>query len=126
MARVKCRCGNDVLFEPAPGVETVKALCHRCGSRIRVHLGKDAQNASDAAKKADGYIRFFCPCGRRLKVMAKHPMPSHGRCPDCGRTVPVPAQESIRNNDPTESPTSELNAEESAALLKWRQSFEAS
>lgn len=124
MAKVKCRCGNEVLFEPAPGAETVKVLCHRCGSRIRVHLGKLAQDGGDAAKKSDGYIRFFCPCGRRLKVIAKNPMPSHGRCPDCGRTVPVPAQDSGNASNPAESPTAELSQAEATAMQEWRKSFE--
>lgn len=123
MAKVKCRCGNDVLFEPAPGADTVKVLCHRCGSRIRVKVGKDIHVPDSGSPKPDGFVRFFCPCGRRLKVIAKTPMPSHGRCPDCGRTVPVPARESAKAADPSESPTSELTEEEKKAIEKWRSSF---
>jgi len=37
----------------------------------------------------DGYVRFNCPCGRRLKVQAED-RPEAGKCPDCGRVVPVP------------------------------------
>lgn len=122
MAKVKCRCGNEVLFEPAPGVDTVKVLCHRCGSRIRVRLGSDFKSI-EASKENDGFVRFFCPCGRRLKVAAKSPMPSHGRCPDCGRTVPVPATEIRKNADPAESPTCELTPEETAQFKEWRESF---
>jgi hypothetical protein len=123
MSKVKCRCGNEVIFEPAPGAETVKVLCHKCGSRIRVRINASARQAAELARKDDGFVRFFCPCGRRLKVIAKSPLPSHGRCPDCGRTVPVPAQESQRLADPAEAPTGELTPEESALLAAWRDKF---
>lgn len=125
MSKVKCRCGNEVLFEPAPGADTVKVLCHRCGSRIRVRISSSEKLASENSRKEDGFVRFFCPCGRRLKVIAKSTMPSHGRCPDCGRTVPVPALETSRLEDPAESPTTELTPEEINAMSEWRKSFKA-
>ena len=43
----------------------------------------------EAGEPADGYVRFNCPCGRRLKVRAEG-RPEAGKCPDCGRVVPVP------------------------------------
>jgi hypothetical protein len=50
-------------------------------------------------------------------------MPSHGRCPDCGRTVPVPAPENTRMDDPAELPTSELTPEEVAVMNGWRSRY---
>lgn len=123
MSKVKCRCGNDVIFEPAPGVDTVKVLCHRCGSRIRVHLNPAAKKSADSGNRDDGFVRFFCPCGRRLKVIAMDSMPSHGRCPDCGRTVPVPAQQAARSPDPHEAPTGELTTDEIKAVTEWKAKF---
>jgi hypothetical protein len=123
MSKVKCRCGNEVLFEPAPGADTVKVLCHRCGSRIRVRISSSEKQPLESPKKSDGFVRFFCPCGRRLKVIAKAAMPSHGRCPDCGRTVPVPAPENTRMDDPAEMPTSELSPEEVAVMNGWRSRY---
>lgn len=123
MSRVKCRCGHHVLFEPAPGVDSVKVLCHRCGSRIRVKI-KGSEHAAQDSRKNDGFIRFFCPCGRRLKVISKIPLPSHGRCPDCGRTVPVPPQENIRVTNPVETPTVELSDEEARNFAAWIEKFQ--
>lgn len=124
MSRVKCRCGNSVLFEPAPGAESVKVLCHRCGSRIRVKVRPSADANDESQRRNDGFIRFFCPCGRRLKVISTIPLPSHGRCPDCGRTVPVPPQRSIRTTHPMEMPTAELTPEEAATFAAWLNKFQ--
>lgn len=124
MSRVKCRCGNYVLFEPAPGTESVKVLCHRCGSRIRVKVRTpESRHSGDDHRVQDGFIRFFCPCGRRLKVISQIPLPSHGRCPDCGRTVPVPPQKSLKVTNPLEVPTTELSAEEARNFAAWLSKF---
>jgi len=123
MSRVKCRCGNYVLFEPAPGAESVKVLCHRCGSRIRVKVRQPESRHDETEKRQDGFIRFFCPCGRRLKVISQIPLPSHGRCPDCGRTVPVPPQRSLKVSNPLEVPTTEMSEEEARSFAAWISKF---
>ncbi|QEH31567.1 Double zinc ribbon [Aquisphaera giovannonii] len=90
MARVKCRCG-EVLEIPADASDRLK--CDRCGAKIRIRRspgpGPAAGDAAGDAASGDGYIRFACPCGRRLKVRAQD-RPEAGKCPDCGRIVPVP------------------------------------
>ncbi len=72
----------------------------------------------------DGYIRFHCPCGRRLKVRAASGQ-DEGKCPDCGRVVPVPESSTTRQRtrggpkvDP-DARTDELDAAEVARLAEW-------
>ena len=121
MPRVTCRCGEKLKVPPdAP--ERIE--CPKCGARIRLRRpapppGKDAAG--------DGFLRFLCPCGRRLKVPAEG-RPVAGKCPDCGRVVPVPTSaQAISNatsavkptlNDP-EARTEELDANDVAQLEKW-------
>ena len=73
----------------------------------------------------DGYLRFHCPCGRRLKV-ASEGRPAAGKCPDCGRVIPVPESAWFAANpgskaipgDP-EAQTEELDDNDLANLEKW-------
>ena len=82
MPRVTCRCGEKIKV-PAENLEHMD--CPRCGTKIRLRRAK-SKGTTDGK---DGFIRFLCPCGRRLKVSAIE-RPKAGRCPDCGRVVPVP------------------------------------
>lgn len=120
MPRATCRCGQ-VLSVPVNGPERV--ICPKCSSRIRVR--RDAPAPAEA--EGDGFIRFNCPCGRRLKVRggSADDVPQSGKCPDCGRVVPVPGFSSSdsalrqqRALDP-ESPTAELDADDIALLDRW-------
>jgi hypothetical protein len=118
MARANCRCGQP-LNVPENGSERV--VCPSCGAKVRVRKSKPKATAAPVVE--DGYIRFFCPCGRRLKVNAADPPPS-GRCPDCGTVVPVPDQ--AANGTPPalppghpETPTAELAAADLATLERW-------
>src|SRR6516225_1388802 len=89
MARVTCRCG-EVLKVKSGGPERID--CPRCGARIRLRRRSSASTPASlqgVSETEDGYIRFVCPCGRRLKVRAAD-RPEAGKCPDCGRVVPVP------------------------------------
>lgn len=85
MARVTCRCGEVLTVTSG---ESERLTCPRCGANIRIRRSTTARNGSPSPD--DGYVRFPCPCGRRLKVR-KNGHPAAGRCPDCGRVVPVPA-----------------------------------
>jgi hypothetical protein len=116
MPNVTCRCGEK-LKVPAESPEHMG--CSRCGARIRLRRGRPKGNTTDS----DGFIRFLCPCGRRLKVTADG-LPKAGRCPDCGRVVPVPtsalgtlALASDKNE--TETRTQVLDAADLAELKKW-------
>jgi hypothetical protein len=84
MARVTCRCGEMLQVKSG---DPDRLVCWKCGAKIRVHRAPSAPRSASAAD--DGYVRFNCPCGRRLKVQAAG-RPDAGKCPDCGRIVPVP------------------------------------
>ena len=84
MARVTCRCGEMLTVTTG---DPDRLTCSRCGAKIRVR--RSPAQRPEAAESEDGYVRFNCPCGRRLKVRADE-RPEAGKCPDCGRIVPVP------------------------------------
>ena len=89
MARVTCRCGERIDVKRG-GPERID--CPRCGAKIRLRkrtASAPAGSLQGVSETEDGYIRFHCPCGRRLKVLAAG-RPEAGKCPDCGRVVPVP------------------------------------
>src|SRR5262245_4709923 len=111
MPQARCRCGQTLTI--ATGASE-RVVCPRCGARVRVRV------KSAAEFTADGFVRFYCPCGRRLKVPAVD-RPSHGKCPDCGRVVPVPdpaARASLPPGHP-ETPTADLAPADLAALERW-------
>jgi len=121
MPRVTCRCGEKLNIPPdAPE----RIDCPKCGARIRLRRSTPPQGKDETG---DGFLRFLCPCGRRLKVPAVD-RPMAGKCPDCGRVVPVPTSEQAVSNatpakktglsDP-EARTEELDANDLAQLEKW-------
>ena len=81
MPRVTCRCGEK-LKVPAEHPEHLS--CPRCGAKIRLRRGRPRQ-----ALERRRVHPFSLPLWRRLKVPAEE-RPKAGRCPDCGRVVPVP------------------------------------
>ena len=122
MTRANCRCGQELEI-PAEGGEHV--TCPRCDARVRI-IRKSKSAASPSASTAgepgeygDGFLRFSCPCGRRLKVPAAD-RPSHGKCPDCGSVVPVPAGAGMSSASAiAETPTQEMAAADVAMLDAW-------
>jgi hypothetical protein len=84
MARVTCRCGETLTVTSG---DPERLTCPGCGAKIRVRRATSKKQGT--SKPGDGYVRFNCPCGRRLKVRAVE-RPEAGKCPDCGRIVPVP------------------------------------
>ena len=130
MPRATCRCGQRLSFA-ADGPDRV--VCPTCSARIRVRrpdpAGTGAAAASNGAgpDETDGFIRFPCPCGRRLKVRAERPRPESGRCPDCGRVVPVPAN-AVPSRAPApagdpETPTVDMDAADYAELARWAETY---
>ena len=125
MSQVTCRCGEVINVKSAAGQERVD--CPKCGARIRLRRKSSAGSSALIGgdnESDDGFIRFHCPCGRRLKVRAAGGQQA-GKCPDCGRTVPVP--ESARPSpgvmggsraDP-DARTEDLDAEDMARLQEW-------
>jgi hypothetical protein len=118
MTRASCRCGQALSLPPGSGDRVV---CPKCGARVRIRR-QESQRAAPSGQ-GDGYVRFFCPCGRRLKVSAERP-PSHGKCPDCGRIVPVPAINVLVPAGP-DARTADLSPADVAALEKWSEGHRA-
>jgi hypothetical protein len=120
MPRATCRCGEILTF-PDDGPDRI--VCPKCSARIRVRRA----NAPRVLDDGDGFIRFACACGRRLKVRVDEEMPESGMCPDCGRVVPVPAfstQPVSSQTLPTSHPeaiTDELSTADLAMLEQWTQ-----
>jgi hypothetical protein len=122
MPRVTCRCGEKLSLEP-DGPDRID--CPKCKAKIRLRRSPALQVADEAG--SDGYIRFLCPCGRRLKVPAAD-RPVAGKCPDCGRVVPVPTSKKATLVMPSskqtaqsdsEARTEELDAEDLVQLETW-------
>jgi DNA-directed RNA polymerase subunit M/transcription elongation factor TFIIS len=117
MPRATCRCGH-ILEIPDDGRERV--VCPKCSAKIRVR--RKGVRLDDG----DGFLRFSCPCGRRLKVKIDPDVgpPEAGRCPDCGRTVPIPSRasssEALSTGHP-EAATEELSEADMAMLNAWSQ-----
>ena len=90
--------------------------CTRCGARIRLRRSKpQGTNLTN-----DGFIRFLCPCGRRLKVLEASRL-NAGKCPDCARVVPVPlktfdAGKSTIGRNETDASTEDLDDDDRANL----------
>jgi hypothetical protein len=95
---------------------TDRLVCSQCGAKIRVRR-------SAPATADNGFIRFSCFCGRRLKVASvdvQGSTESQCRCPDCGRVLNVPRESAV--SDP-ETPTTELSPADMAMLDEWARKF---
>lgn len=106
MAKATCRCGQT-LDVPPSGPDRI--VCPNCSAKIRIRRG-------------DGYIRFSCTCGRRLKVRIESDGPPQaGKCPECGRVVPVPSSSTPADAPPSphETRTDELEPADVAMLEEW-------
>jgi len=121
MPPVTCRCGEKLKIPP-DGPERIE--CPKCGARIRLRRSMPPQ---EKVETGDGFLRFLCPCGRRLKVPAAD-RPVAGKCPDCGRVVPVPTSaQGVSNAAPAkktslsdpEARTEELDTNDLAQLENW-------
>jgi hypothetical protein len=123
MPRVTCRCGEKL---KVPSESAEHLYCARCGARVRLRNPLPERTPSGG----DGFIRFLCPCGRRLKVLADE-RPNAGRCPDCGRVVPVPTSKlgtlnpALAKSD-SETRTQDLDATDLAELKKWTERYSTS
>ncbi len=122
MAQVTCRCGEEIDVQ-ARGPDRID--CPRCGARIRLRRrNASAGSLIGVSETEDGFIRFHCPCGRRLKVLASS-RPEAGKCPDCGRVVPVPSSawsgtvSMGRPLDDAESRTDEMDEADLDRLAEW-------
>jgi hypothetical protein len=121
MPRVTCRCGEKLNVGP-DSPERIE--CAKCGAKIRLRRQAPPPPVGEAG---DGFLRFLCPCGRRLKVPAAD-RPVAGKCPDCGRVVPVPTaahgnpaadlSKQVSQSD-SEARTEEMDDNDRAQLEEW-------
>jgi ribosomal protein L40E len=130
MARVTCRCGETLKVTSR---DPDRLMCPRCGAKIRVR--RSQAQRPEATESEDGYVRFNCPCGRRLKVRSDE-RPEAGKCPDCGRVVPVPgsawketagAAPDARGQSPTHSTarTQDMDTADLERLEQWANRYQA-
>jgi hypothetical protein len=121
MPRVTCRCGEKLNVGPG---SPERIECPKCGAKIRLRRPAPSLPMGETG---DGFLRFLCPCGRRLKVPATD-RPVAGKCPDCGRVVPVPTAAQTRpaadaskqaSQSDTEARTEELDDNDRAQLEEW-------
>ena len=112
MPRASCRCGMTLTV---PRGESERIVCPKCGAKVRIRH----RIGSAPVEESDGLLRFLCPCGRRLKVNALSP-PKQGKCPQCGRVVPIP-KTSIPSAGSPETPTADLEPADRAVLAEWTQ-----
>lgn len=94
--RVRCSCRKEIEVSRQYAGKIVQ--CPRCRERVQVPregaqrpLGTPGSASPTAAPKKGPrlYIRFACPCGRKMKVPTRYAGRS-GKCPQCGATVRVP------------------------------------
>ena len=120
MGQAICRCGQPLEVPPE---QVSHLICPTCSAKVRI-IRKPRSDAGQAkgggspGSSGDGFVRFSCPCGRKLKVSLLE-RPTHGKCPGCGNVVPVPADAAsyISANAPTE----EIPAVDQARLEAWTQ-----
>lgn len=120
MRQAKCRCGQPLEI---PAGEVTHLTCPTCSAKVRI-IRKSRPDSDETLNRSpgssgDGYVRFPCPCGRKLKVSLLE-RPTHGKCPECGRVVPVPA-DAVNYVSP-EAPTGEMPAADQAQLDAWARS----
>lgn len=104
MPRVTCRCGEKLNAQPG-GPDRID--CPKCGAKIRLRRSTTPLPGGEAG---DGFLRFLCPCGRRLKVSAID-RPVAGKCPDCGRVVPVPTSAQVNTTAVSSKQVSQADTE---------------
>ena len=114
MARAICRCGQTLEIPPG---EASHVVCPKCSARARI-VRKPRSDAEVGVGQVagDGFARIACPCGRKLKVSLRD-QPTHGKCPECGRVVPVPSDAATFTTP--EAPTAEMPAVDQARLDAW-------
>ncbi len=118
MGQAICRCGQPL--DVPPGAVT-HLTCPTCSAKVRIvrksaSTNGEAQSGQRPGSSGDGFVRFLCPCGRKLRVSLLD-RPTHGKCPECGKVVPVPADAASYVSP--ESPTAEMPAVDQARLEAW-------
>lgn len=115
--RATCRCGQPLEI---PGGDATHVTCPACSARVRL-VRKPPSGGyppDEPATSGDGIVRFSCSCGRRLKI-ALRDRPTHGKCPACGRVVPVPPDALVAAAGSAEAPTADMPVTGRERLDEW-------
>jgi len=82
-----CVCGKSLRLSRQYAGQTV--CCPACGAELTVGRDRPSASQGDVVTPDDGFIRFVCTCGRRMKVPSRYAGRS-GKCPRCGVRVTIP------------------------------------
>lgn len=82
-----CVCGKSLRLSRQYAGQTV--CCPACGAELTVERDRPSASQGDVVTPDDGFIRFVCTCGRRMKVPSRYAGRS-GKCPRCGVRVTIP------------------------------------
>jgi DNA-directed RNA polymerase subunit RPC12/RpoP len=93
--RTACACGTSIKVARQYVGRAVR--CPHCGRGVVIPPQSDAFGAPlpptatrhAPAAAQDGFIRFVCPCGKKLKMPA-HYAGRSGKCPQCGAQLRIP------------------------------------
>jgi hypothetical protein len=116
-SKATCRCGQPL---PVPADGSDRVVCPACGARVRLRRKGAADHPANGGG-GDGFVRFNCVCGRRLKVPADRADGSMAQCPDCDRPVRIPAPGTPPGPAPPrpDGGTDDFTAEQLQALQGW-------
>lgn len=109
MPRAICRCGQEL---DLPSDVSARVVCPKCKARVKI------RRSATPGTLPDGFVRFHCPCGRRLKADAST-RPTRGKCADRGRVVPVPLSPQPLASDHPKSITEGLSVADQTVLDFW-------
>ena len=85
--RMTCACGKSLRLSRQYAGQIVR--CPHCRAEIAVGRDRPLAAQADMVTPDDGFIRFVCTCGRRMKVPSRYAGRS-GKCPRCAVRVTVP------------------------------------
>ena len=84
-----CSCGHEIRASRQYGGKIVR--CPACRGVVMMPESIASANQPNLAALAgdDGFIRFACPCGKRVKMPARY-AGRRGKCPGCGASIRIP------------------------------------
>lgn len=84
---VTCTCGKTIRLSPQYAGKIIR--CPHCHAEVAVRHDRSPTIQGDAGTPGDGFIRFTCTCGQRMKVPSRY-AGRFGKCPRCGMRLRIP------------------------------------